>query len=165
MTISKTHNEVTFTPLPGQRFTQVARVDGHAVVLEYERGKARDLVNWLHHWVDSYIGPLADAEEKASKAIKEVEALKHIEAENEKIQALRAAIKPQSGRINPSLVGKPEPSNLETIAEALSVLTPMQLASLIANAQKEEPKTPDQPIVNTPADGSEGESQPKKEQE
>lgn len=146
--ISKTHNEVTFSPLPGSRFTNVARIDGHAVVIEYERGKARELANWLHHWVTNYIEPLADAEERASKAIKEAEALKAIEAENEKVQAIRDSIQSHTGKLNPALVAGPAPVAVETplavIAEMLAKLTPDQIATLVKTVTpvvKSEDKT------------------------
>ena len=59
MTKSATHDEVVFRPPPGTRFT----IWGSDCVLEFERGREREIEKYLHEWVDTYIRPMADAAE------------------------------------------------------------------------------------------------------
>ncbi len=55
MAASKTHNQITIRPPPGTRFT----LFGQDTLLEFERGREREIVNWLRTWIDSYIEPEA----------------------------------------------------------------------------------------------------------
>lgn len=77
MAKSVTHNEVTLRPPPGTRFT----IWGSDVVLQFERGREREVVNSLREWIDNYIEPEAfasDARKTAEKKVKEEEHAKHI---------------------------------------------------------------------------------------
>lgn len=51
MAKSQTHNEIMLRPPPGSRFT----IWGSDVVLQFERGKEREVYEWLHHWLDTYV--------------------------------------------------------------------------------------------------------------
>lgn len=50
---SQTHNEIVLRPPPGTRFT----IFGSDVHLEFQRGREKEIVEWLHHWIDAYIVP------------------------------------------------------------------------------------------------------------
>lgn len=59
MTKSLTHDEIVFRPPPGTRFT----IWGSDCILEFERGREREIEKYLHQWVDEQIKPMADAAE------------------------------------------------------------------------------------------------------
>ena len=46
---------VILRPPPGTRFS----IWGSDVRLDFQKGKEREIVNWLHKWIDSYIEPIA----------------------------------------------------------------------------------------------------------
>lgn len=48
-----THNEIVLRPPPGTRFS----IFGSDVVLEFERGREVEMVEFLHHWIDNQIVP------------------------------------------------------------------------------------------------------------
>jgi hypothetical protein len=56
---NETHDEIVFRPPPGTRFT----IWGSDCVLEFERGREREIEKYLHDWIDAYIRPMADASE------------------------------------------------------------------------------------------------------
>jgi hypothetical protein len=53
MAKSKTHNEIMLRPPPGTRFT----VFGSDVLLEFQRGRERDVFEWLGKWMNDYVYP------------------------------------------------------------------------------------------------------------
>ena len=65
MPSSKTHNEITLRPPPGTRFS----IFGSDVRIEFQRGKEREIVTWLHNWIDMYIEPEARKFELKAEAL------------------------------------------------------------------------------------------------
>lgn len=55
MAKSATHNEIMLRPPPGVAFS----IWGSDVHLNFERGREREIVTWLHAWIDAYIEPEA----------------------------------------------------------------------------------------------------------
>lgn len=45
---------ITLRPPPGMRFS----IFGADCVLQYQKGREKELVEWLEHWVNAYIKPL-----------------------------------------------------------------------------------------------------------
>lgn len=56
---SKTHNFVLLRPPPGARFTLTVGAEGSAsdVGINFERGKEREVYEWIKNWNESYIFP------------------------------------------------------------------------------------------------------------
>src|SRR5216684_3109411 len=50
---------IIFRPPPGTRFS----IFGSDVHLQYQEGRAREVYNWLHDWLDAYVEPEALREE------------------------------------------------------------------------------------------------------
>lgn len=90
MQASKTHNQILLRPPPGTRFTLIVGADGMGsdVALEFQRGREREIVEWLKQWILMYVEPEA-VKADAIKAHAEVERKK-------KILAKRTPQKPQS---------------------------------------------------------------------
>lgn len=55
MAASETHNEIVLRPPPGTRFT----IFGSDVHIQFQRGREREIVQWLRSWIDTYIEPEA----------------------------------------------------------------------------------------------------------
>jgi hypothetical protein len=71
---SKTHNFVLLRPPPGARFTLTVGAEGSAsdVGINFERGKEREVYEWIKNWNESYIFPEAErAEARARQAVQD----------------------------------------------------------------------------------------------
>lgn len=64
MPASVTHNSIVLRPPPGTRFT----VWGSDVHLEFERGREKEVYDFLSNWIDCYILPEAIAHDKKVRA-------------------------------------------------------------------------------------------------
>lgn len=86
MPASPTHNEIMLRPLPGTRFT----IMGSDVYIQMQRGKERELVNWLRAWIDTYVEPEAVKEEMRQAELAKFQVK---EAEKNAREQLEALIK------------------------------------------------------------------------
>lgn len=114
MAVTKTHNEFMLRPPPGARFTLGVSIFGQDAFLQFEHGKEREVVEWLHRWIDQYIEPVAKkAEAKRAKELAESDDVRQ-ERVTEEIKAMMAnaehnAIKPRAAKgANRSANFKPE---------------------------------------------------------
>lgn len=84
--VSKTHNQITLRPPPATRFTLIVNADGTGsdVAIEFERGREREICEWLKTWINLYIEPEAVRADAIAK-----------QREEEKREAARNKHKPK----------------------------------------------------------------------
>jgi hypothetical protein len=85
MAATKTHNEFMLRPPPGARFTLAVSIFGHDAFLQFERGREREVLEWIHNWADTYILPeVLRAEARDAQATVETGDVKaaRLQAEN-----------------------------------------------------------------------------------
>lgn len=81
---SKTHNEIVLRPPPGTRFA----IFGSDVRLEFQRGKEREIVQWLTNWIVNYIEPEAlkyEAEQRAAIAAANVPIIDQLKTHSDQV--------------------------------------------------------------------------------
>lgn len=57
---SETQNAIVLRPFPGSRFS----IFGADVEVQFQRGKEREVYQWLHDWLDAYVLPEVLAAER-----------------------------------------------------------------------------------------------------
>jgi hypothetical protein len=66
---SKTHNVILLRPPPGSRFSLTVGAEGSPadVVINFEKGKEREVYEWIKNWNESYIFPEAERAEARAR--------------------------------------------------------------------------------------------------
>lgn len=76
---------VVMRPPPGTRFS----IWGSDVRLDFQKGREREIIEWLRNWIDSYIEPLVVRAEKNNPVVQPKPAVVSKELQEQALKTLR----------------------------------------------------------------------------